>query len=147
MTKGRKENHLTENKEPLKMFNEDTLRAEIVKTWGEYGAHAEVYDHLLKLSRRAPHPEGLREALEKIRHHVEPRDTNGNADTIVYRIAVAALSATPPAVVELSEKETAAIAWAKGKQTEPCNCQDGTCSYATTLYKLVRRLMSGEAGS
>ena len=55
--------------------------------------------------------------------------------------------AAPTAVVELSEKETAAIAWAKGKQTEPCNCQDGTCSYATTLYKLVRRLMSGEAGS
>jgi hypothetical protein len=30
------------------IFNEHTLRTEIAKTWGEYGAHVDVYDTLLK---------------------------------------------------------------------------------------------------
>lgn len=30
------------------MFNENTLREEIAKTWGEYGAHMLVFDSLLK---------------------------------------------------------------------------------------------------
>jgi hypothetical protein len=38
------------------IFDEDALRQEIVKTWGEYGAHVEVYDHVLRLARRAPTP-------------------------------------------------------------------------------------------
>lgn len=29
------------------VFDEKKLRREIVKTWGEYGAHAQVYDYLL----------------------------------------------------------------------------------------------------
>lgn len=32
----------------MALFNEQTLRDEIVAKWGEYGAHAEVYDDLLK---------------------------------------------------------------------------------------------------
>ena len=30
------------------MFNEQTLRSEIAKVWGEHGAHMDVYDELLK---------------------------------------------------------------------------------------------------
>lgn len=30
------------------VFNEQKLREEIIKIWGEYGAHIEVYDMLLK---------------------------------------------------------------------------------------------------
>lgn len=30
------------------IFNEQSLRAEIAKTWGEHGAHMEVFDMLLK---------------------------------------------------------------------------------------------------
>ena len=32
----------------MEIFNEQKLRAEIAKTWGEHGAHIEVYDMLLK---------------------------------------------------------------------------------------------------
>lgn len=31
-----------------KIFDENSLREAIVSVWGEYGAHAEVYDMLLK---------------------------------------------------------------------------------------------------
>lgn len=31
-----------------KLFNEEALRREIVGVWGEYGAHAEVFDTLLR---------------------------------------------------------------------------------------------------
>jgi hypothetical protein len=31
-----------------KYFNEQSLRDEIIKVWGEHGAHLEVYDNLLK---------------------------------------------------------------------------------------------------
>lgn len=31
----------------MEIFNEQKLRAEIAKTWGEHGAHIEVYDMLL----------------------------------------------------------------------------------------------------
>lgn len=31
------------------VFNEDTLREEIVKVWGNGGAHIDVYDTLLKI--------------------------------------------------------------------------------------------------
>jgi hypothetical protein len=33
------------------MFNEDTLREEIVKVWGEHGAHIEVFDHILAMAK------------------------------------------------------------------------------------------------
>lgn len=33
-------------------FNEDSLRAEIVKVWGEHGAHVEVFDRIVALARR-----------------------------------------------------------------------------------------------
>lgn len=36
-------------------FDEKSLRAEIVKTWGEYGAHVVVFDMLLEAARRASH--------------------------------------------------------------------------------------------
>lgn len=32
----------------MEIFNEQKLRAEIAKTWGEHGVHIEVYDMLLK---------------------------------------------------------------------------------------------------
>lgn len=32
----------------MKQFNEQKLREEIAKTWGEHGAHIEVFDMLLK---------------------------------------------------------------------------------------------------
>lgn len=35
------------------MFNEDTLREEIVAKWGEHGAHIDVYDNLVRLARLA----------------------------------------------------------------------------------------------
>lgn len=35
------------------IFNEDSLRAAIVDRWGEYGAHVEVFDHMLGLARDA----------------------------------------------------------------------------------------------
>lgn len=31
-----------------KIFNEDSLRADIVGVWGEHGAHIDVFDHMLK---------------------------------------------------------------------------------------------------
>lgn len=37
------------------LFNEDKLRAEIVKTWGEYGAHAEAFDMLRKRLQSREH--------------------------------------------------------------------------------------------
>ena len=38
------------------MFNEHTLRAEIVAKWGEYGAHADVFDALLRAASRPEEP-------------------------------------------------------------------------------------------
>jgi hypothetical protein len=32
-------------------FNEDSLRADIVATWGPAGAHVDVFDHLVRLAR------------------------------------------------------------------------------------------------
>ena len=34
-------------------FNEDSLRADIVKVWGEHGAHIDVFDHMLTLAAYA----------------------------------------------------------------------------------------------
>lgn len=57
------------------LFNEDTLRAEIVKVWGEHGAHVDVFDHILKEARktvkirelvRAENFEALIEDVEEI---------------------------------------------------------------------------------
>jgi hypothetical protein len=50
------------------IFNEDSLFQEITKIWGEYGAHAEVYQMLLKDRREqketiAALKHGLAEAL------------------------------------------------------------------------------------
>lgn len=33
------------------IFNEESLRKEIVSVWGEYGAHTEVFDMVLKKVR------------------------------------------------------------------------------------------------
>lgn len=35
-----------------KIFNEESLRREIIKIWGEYGAHYEVYKSLLNRVRK-----------------------------------------------------------------------------------------------
>lgn len=35
------------------VFNEDTLRSEIVRMWGEHGAHVDVFDHILKLAKKS----------------------------------------------------------------------------------------------
>ena len=32
-------------------FDENSLRADIVKVWGENGAHIDVFDHMLKTLR------------------------------------------------------------------------------------------------
>ena len=45
------------------VFNEQTLRSEIAKIWGEYGAHIDVYNELLK--RAAPAAQGLEEAAKE----------------------------------------------------------------------------------
>lgn len=34
-------------------FNEDSLRADIVKVWGEFGAHTDVFDFVVKKARQA----------------------------------------------------------------------------------------------
>jgi len=34
---------------PPSVFDEQTLRAEIVRVWGEFGAHVDVFDHMLRL--------------------------------------------------------------------------------------------------
>lgn len=33
-------------------FNEETLREEIARKWGEHGAHMEVFDYLLRRSKK-----------------------------------------------------------------------------------------------
>ncbi len=35
----------------MPIFNEDSLRADIAKTWGEHGAHIDVFDTILRLAR------------------------------------------------------------------------------------------------
>ena len=35
------------------VFDENSLRADIVKVWGEHGAHTDVFDHMLRLLREA----------------------------------------------------------------------------------------------
>ena len=47
------------------MFNEDSLRAEVVKVWGEHGAHIDVLDHIIKLARKAA-------AAEKAGYDLDP---------------------------------------------------------------------------
>ena len=37
---------------PQGVFNEETLRAEIVSKWGEYGAHTEVFDFMVAEIKR-----------------------------------------------------------------------------------------------
>jgi hypothetical protein len=34
-----------------KIFDEEALREDIVKVWGEYGAHVEVFDFLVKKAK------------------------------------------------------------------------------------------------
>jgi len=38
----------------MSMFNEDSLRADIVKIWGEHGAHIDVYDMIVKMAKQQP---------------------------------------------------------------------------------------------
>lgn len=35
---------------PVGVFDESTLRADIVRVWGEHGAHVDVFDHMLRLT-------------------------------------------------------------------------------------------------
>lgn len=62
------------------IFNEDALRAEIAKTWGEHGAHIEVFDRMRKqLSGIGGEEKTLDELLDCIRNLV------GVFDTPIYR--------------------------------------------------------------
>lgn len=36
------------------LFNENSLRADISKTWGEHGAHIDVFDMMLKKMKEVP---------------------------------------------------------------------------------------------
>lgn len=54
---------MTEPKRARPLFNEDTLRAEIVRVWGEYGAHVEVFDMMRRRSDSQP---DLLEACELV---------------------------------------------------------------------------------
>jgi len=51
-------------------FDEHSLRADIAAKWGEYGAHIEVYDHLLGLVESQPTPSQMKvticDALDNI---------------------------------------------------------------------------------
>lgn len=40
----------------MTIFNEESLRADVAKMWGEYGAHIEVLDELIKRAWRSPEP-------------------------------------------------------------------------------------------
>lgn len=51
------------------MFNEETLREEIAKTWGDHGEHMEVYDMLL--SKRAK-PKTFDQVMERKLQQPEP---------------------------------------------------------------------------
>ena len=42
-----------------RIFNTQALRAEIVDTWGEHGAHAEVFDMLVAVARLSEAVPGL----------------------------------------------------------------------------------------
>ena len=42
-----------------RIFNTQALRAEIVGTWGEHGAHAEVFDMLVAVARLSEAVPGL----------------------------------------------------------------------------------------
>lgn len=37
----------------MSVFNEGTLRADIVEQWGPAGAHVDVFDHLCRLAQQA----------------------------------------------------------------------------------------------
>ena len=59
-----------------KIFNENSLREEIVGVWGEYGAHVEVYDMLLKKLNelQTPPPDAaVREAVKHLKWHLTGR--------------------------------------------------------------------------
>lgn len=63
----------TNNREVI--FNEQTLKAEIAKTWGEHGAHMEVYNRLL--GNREVKEVTAEEILKsKLRHVVTMTDFN-----------------------------------------------------------------------
>ena len=44
------------------MFDEQALRADIADKWGEHGAHIDVFDHILKLAKKAD-PSALKVAV------------------------------------------------------------------------------------
>ncbi len=46
------DNVATNVQEPQHAFNEATLRSELAKTWGEHGAHMEVFDRMLAKQNR-----------------------------------------------------------------------------------------------
>lgn len=66
------------------LFNEDTLRAAIVDRWGEHGAHADVFDHMLKLISKLENDENEDMAQEREYRRVVELD---NAE---MRVALAA---------------------------------------------------------
>lgn len=55
------------------LFNEDSLREAIVGVWGEHGAHAEVFDHVVTLARREANTRDVLAAYEA--HHANSHPT------------------------------------------------------------------------
>lgn len=51
MTTEMEEHMLDAEESPSHIFNEESLRKEIIKIWGEHGAHCEVYDMLLTMAK------------------------------------------------------------------------------------------------
>lgn len=51
----------------MTLFNEDSLRADIARVWGEHGAHIDVFDHMLNQARRQINTQGVLDAYKA--HH------------------------------------------------------------------------------
>lgn len=74
-------------------FNEQSLRQAIVNTWGPAGAHADVYDHILRRLALAedvvnnlpvpldPHNDRFWDALKAYRAFTDPRYASGGQES------------------------------------------------------------------
>jgi len=137
MTESRKENHLTENKEPLKPC--PFCGSRMAAYYSVYdcflcaicGTRGPIIDkngnrwNMRELSRRAPHPDGLREVLKGLIAEAEQDrqfaikngyDKALDASSGHKARLEKALSATPQAATGLSESEKGRIATIKGYQ-------------------------------
>lgn len=63
---------VTERVSETVTFNEDSLRAAIVSVWGEHGAHADVFDHIVNEARRGRNTQGVLDAYKDHHEHFHP---------------------------------------------------------------------------